>query len=417
MNQKILLYFFLFGAIAWLAACAQTGEIESSASTEVPVATQASTAIPTVIPVAVINQPLLIWLPDELATPYDETVYLQWEQGIREFEDTTEGTVIDWRIKAAGGVGGNMATLQSASEVAPAAIPDLMLLRKEELALAAASGLIQPWPEIPLDLLGDLPNVVRESSELDEVIYGIPNNLILTHFVFDMETIPADTRVFSFTGIIENEINFRLSLGESTQIRELLVSQLMLAQSELQGDPDELNLVALEELFSFYEYSFSLGLILTEEDSDQQASAWKASSSEYLHATAKGEKLGYAPIPNRSGSELAWIDAWYWVLPSAKVNRHPASIDFVFWMLDSEWQRKYLTSLNHLPARRSVRADNETNEYLNFVEASLTKAEAMVEIEESLANLVLLNFISMSHGQTTTEAVLAAIAEQYQPNP
>ena len=156
-------------------------------------------------------------------------------------------------------------------------------------------------------------------GELNGIRYGLPYSLTLIHLVLDENAAVTQEEDYSFAAILERELTLALPLEDNMQMRELLLSQLLAAEDGLEENPPLPDLLsALEELFAFYEFAFSMGLIIPLEEGGQSASAWLSTSDEYLRSLASDESLGFAPIPNRSGSESALVDAWYWVLPNAR---------------------------------------------------------------------------------------------------
>ena len=216
-------------------ACGQTNDEVGALPIVATPGAPMNTAIPTLPPVPVETAPLLFWLPAALTAPQDEVAGAIFEQSIRDFENSDQDVLVDWRIKAADGVGGILSTLRNAYEVAPAAIPDVMLLRREELALAAEAGLIHAWPDVPPELIADIPPAALVGGELNGARFGLPYSLILTHLVYDAETTTSEASNFSYAAILERNQPIELPLEESALIRELLVTQYLSAREMMGG--------------------------------------------------------------------------------------------------------------------------------------------------------------------------------------
>ena len=399
-------------------ACGQTNDEVGALPIVATPGAPMNTAIPTLPPVPVETAPLLFWLPAALTAPQDEVAGAIFEQSIRDFENSDQDALVDWRIKAADGVGGILSTLRNAYEVAPAAIPDVMLLRREELALAAEAGLIHAWPDVPPELIADIPPAALVGGELNGARFGLPYSLILTHLVYDAETTTSEASNFSYAAILERNQPIELPLEESALIRELLVTQYLSAREMMGADSAQPYLpAALEELFAFYEFAFSLKIILSQADVEQRASAWLTTSDEYLRRRAKGDLLGYAPIPSSRGNELALVDAWYWVLPNAGMERQQIARAFALWMLDAAQQRDYLSAVAALPARQSALTAKDSSNYERFAQAALARAPQTRSDDDALAAVILRNFVALAQGEIGTEEALAAIAAQYEPQP
>ena len=129
------------------------------------------------------------------------------------------------------------------------------------------------------------------------------------------------------------------------------------------------------------------------------------------------DTLGFAPIPSSQGAELALVDAWYWVLPNAEMERQQIARAFALWMLDAARQSTYLHAVAALPARQSALTAEATGDYERFALAALSRAPQAESVDDALAALILRNFVALAQGEVNTEAALAAIAAQYEPQP
>ena len=99
-----------------------------------PAPPMTETPTPVSSPVAtVVNQPsLTIWWPDVLMPTVEDQPLPLYEQ-LEAFAQTENGVQVKVRVKRVSDVGGIMATLRTAREVAPSALPDMTLLRRQDL--------------------------------------------------------------------------------------------------------------------------------------------------------------------------------------------------------------------------------------------------------------------------------------------
>ena len=101
--------------------------------------------------------------------------------------------------------------------------------------------------------------------------------------------IPTGTVDFSYAAILERGQSIALPLEESVPIRELLVAQYAAAREIVDANlAQPYQPAALEELFAFYEFAFSLGIVVSLADGEPGASAWLTTSDEYLRRRADG---------------------------------------------------------------------------------------------------------------------------------
>ncbi len=129
-----------------LAAVVLSGCLAAPASpTAPPRAVTATFSAPTAPPTRAAtpgSQHLVIWLPPEFAPEAAQPGGAVLAEHLAQFEAGHPGWTVQARVKAADGPSGLLAALLAAHNVAPAALPDLIALRADDLAAAAAAGAV-----------------------------------------------------------------------------------------------------------------------------------------------------------------------------------------------------------------------------------------------------------------------------------
>ena len=116
---------------------------------------------------------LTIWIPDELALG-DMSVAMEVLQALTDEFAQAEGVEIKLRLRRVSDAGGVLATLRTASNVAPGALPDLTLLRRQDLLAAQRTGLIQSLEgALNSGVLADMNSALR-LGQVNNVLYGAP---------------------------------------------------------------------------------------------------------------------------------------------------------------------------------------------------------------------------------------------------
>lgn len=148
-----------------------------------PTATQALTESAEVEPEAEItltptmpsNIQLTVWVPPQFS-PYAETESADLLTGqFKSFMSENPIINLDIRVKAASGSGNILDTLVYASQVAPEALPSLVLLSRSDLEQAAQKGLLQPIDEISSTIdESDWYGFAQSMGIVQGTTYGLP---------------------------------------------------------------------------------------------------------------------------------------------------------------------------------------------------------------------------------------------------
>ncbi len=159
------------------------GSCSSPASTQPqPVATltpEVQTSIPettvTSDPAAGEVTQLVIWLPDQLLARNAPVLQDLIQQQVEKFLSKHPNYQVDIRIKNNTGPANLMDVLQNTSLAAPATLPDLVLLTREEMEVAALKGLLIPY-DGTTDILAanDWIEPVRTLATVQGSTFGIP---------------------------------------------------------------------------------------------------------------------------------------------------------------------------------------------------------------------------------------------------
>ena len=121
------------------------------------------------------NLQLTVWVPPQFS-PYDESKSAELLTGqFKSFMNENPIVNLDIRVKAASGSGNILDTLVYASQVAPEALPSLVLLTRTDLEQAAQKGLLQPIDEISTTIdESDWFGFAQSMGIVQGVAYGLP---------------------------------------------------------------------------------------------------------------------------------------------------------------------------------------------------------------------------------------------------
>jgi len=133
---------------------------------------------------------LTIWLPDRLSNRNTNDLLPIFQSQIDEFQANHPNTLVELRLKNSTGPANLMDSLQNASLAAPQVLPDLVLLTREEMEVAALKGLLIPYDGVT-DLLSanDWIEPVRQLSAIQGSTFGIPVASDALVFIYPVEEI------------------------------------------------------------------------------------------------------------------------------------------------------------------------------------------------------------------------------------
>lgn len=359
-----------------LAACGsddEGGDVENSttptpAATGTPLVSASATRIPTGESTPSGTLTLSIWWPDTLY-PADADVL---DRQISEFVSIGDTRIdVDFRRKRAQDVGGIMSTLRSSSQVAPDAMPDVTLIRRQDLLSAFQDDLIQPLDGlIPAVIIGDLYDVALELGQLDGQIYGLPY-MVGIEYLASMSALgnAGDTMTgMTYQMLLDGEANLIFPGGRVNGVNDTFYVQYLSAGGTEPEDDGTIavNRSALLDTLSFYEDARELGLVGEEildfdSTSDYQLEFATGEfelavvdSTTYLTLRAEGSDLHAAYIPTESGAPVSTISGWMWVVTTKDANRQALAGDFISWMMEPDRQREFASVVHMLPSQQSV---------------------------------------------------------------
>ncbi|MBK8030364.1 MAG: hypothetical protein IPK17_12845 [Chloroflexi bacterium] len=238
--------------------------------------------------------------------------------------DSAASVSVDFRLKSVDDVGGIMPTLRAASAVAPRVLPDLTLLRRSDLVMAADAGLIAPIRESANSaVLSDYAPIVNALGRVDGVLYGLPYDVDVEHLVgvpSALNGLGAD-----FDTFLDSDVPLLFAAGATNTVSSVLLAQYREAAGLLSGGSLQVEIDPLRRVFTYYERAVDEGLVdtsvleytLADEYADLLTSGdvvGVLSSAQYLDlntgAGLSGAESGLRAVSDRVGQ---WNVGGRWV--------------------------------------------------------------------------------------------------------
>lgn len=373
---------------------------------------------------------LVIWWPEPIDPVDRPEVTALLNQQIEAFNSAEEGEInIEFRLKRAQDIGGIISTLRTASPVAPGALPDLTLLRREDLVFAADNNLIYPMEGlIPSAIVGNLYDSALALGQFEGQIYGLPYLLSVRHLAYRPEDGTA-MPTWSFEDVLTQEMQWLFPIGRLSGIVDTLYVQYI----DAGGTPPNnngtftLNEEALLTLLSFYENAYTLGLfdeqsteILTTGDylPDLELGTINAGvvdATTFFALNAEDETLLPASIPSASGETIGIVNGWMWALTTTNADQQELAARFMNWMMDVERQSAFARTIAMLPSRRtSIDRVSDDLPGIDVMDTILSNSQPILPIAASseLASTLQSAVIRILRGEATAAAITAELMSE-----
>jgi ABC-type glycerol-3-phosphate transport system substrate-binding protein len=329
-----------------LAACA--GVDLTPGATPLAAAPTSTTMFPTLTPTAHTGPMVLrVWVPQRFDPASDKLLQARLDS----FLESHPGLKIDVRVKEETGAASLLESLLLTSSAAPAALPDLVALPREDLESAAAAGVIQPVDGLSVAL--DKPGwalSARALSHVQNTAYGLP-------FALDALVLAS-----SAPAPVTNWVDVVLvgPLAFNVQDARFPLALYLAAGGTLtddQGKPalDETKLTRVLALFA--------QKTVVPLDSDE--AVWQS------FGQAGGFAVGWATglarrdqpgvrieaLPGFEDSSATLVTGWVWAVASLDVEHQNLAVELAEWLTADEFVGAWDESTGFLSPRSDPRWD------------------------------------------------------------
>lgn len=378
---------------------------------------------PTPEPTATPTSPdMVIWWPADImpdaGTPEEESILSLLDNYRAEFDQS-----VLLRVKRLTGTGSILSTLRTAQDVAPSALPDLVLLDRATFVEAAATGLIFPLDStVAAELTSNLYNRASALGQFDEMPYGIPYTLLVQHAAFAasvFEDTPNTQR-----DLLDSGEPFAFSIDHETGVSDALLIQYVAAGGRLADSEGNtvLDEAALADVLTFYADALQAEQITSAAlDYTAQHTPWddllngtvslaQVDSSTFLSQQA--QHPGHVPIilPTENGSALTTLDGWIWAISTPDLARQARAIDLIEWAMRVENQVNLTAALQALPSQRAALRVGSDTTYNTLIDRLLSNSRAVLpeQVSNAMAAAMQEALVSVLSGETTPEDAAAA---------
>lgn len=327
---------------------------------------------------------LRIWWPDQLYPSDNEQALRILEEQLSEFNKANPDYDVVLRLKATQGTGGILNTIMAAQPIAPNALPDLVLIQRNDLVPAARAGVIRQLEDwIPDTIRNDLLPPTLQLGYVDEVLYGLPYALWIEHLIYS-PSLELETPLTLET-LLDRKDRWWLPLmpPPNQEVSDMILAQYLAADGRLVDDSGVpiLDQEPLLEVLAFYEQGLAAGVFAPELLNVMHAQEyWQrftmgeitlAATHTTLYLQDQPPESLVAPFPMLDESQHVIIEGWVWALTTTNPNQQMGALQFIEYMMSAEALADFTQTLGVLPARRRALRIWVETPYLEQVESWL----------------------------------------------
>ena len=348
------------------AGCASLEPLLSSLTPPTPVPTRTEPATPTLPPVApesATPEPdtssLRIWLPAEFDPTAENAAAELLAERLRKFESQHSDLEIEVRIKTAGTEGEILKALSVTSAAAPGVLPDLVLLSRSDLEMAALSGLLHPIDGLSTSL--DDPNwysYAQQLAYIQNTGYGLPflgDTLVLVYY-------PELGQIVTWEDVLASEGDIVFPAGNP----QALVGLSLYASAggeilDAQGLPmlDQQTLIRVLTLVqdgvSREVFPPSLENVTNEAQSLQIYRTGSANKAIVWYLSYRPAEDGaITPLPGIGEVPFSYATGWVWALAGSEPENQQLAVQLAEFLVAEDFIAEWTRATGYLPTRPSI---------------------------------------------------------------
>ncbi|MCX7706897.1 MAG: extracellular solute-binding protein [Anaerolineae bacterium] len=320
------------------------------------------------------------------------------EAQLRDFERTYAGQVqVNVVPKARYGRGGLLDLLRAAQPVAPAVLPDLVLLDIFELEQAVSTGLLQPLDQLLTEeVLQGLYPFARTAGRFQGRLLAVQYVADLEHIIFLSNVVPNPPQTWDDL-LRSSATSYLFPLGvpqpgaNTSRFRNLQCVQLSHYLSAGAGLNPSTRQLTLEEtpllrLLTFYETAADAGLLPPNAlEINSTEMVWnifaqgriplaQVTARQYLAGGSAAGTVGYAATPGWAGPAVPVASGWALAIVTTNPRRQQLATDLIAWLLEPERAGAMARATGWLPTSPTALDTWGEQPYYAFLDQQLARA-------------------------------------------
>ena len=306
---------------------------------------------------------LNLWLPPKFSNFSGDLASALLQQRLDLFHELNPNIQIDVRLKAEGVSGGLIDSLSIASDAAPLALPDLVLINEVQFELALQNELLLELRDrLSFDLDSDWYPFSLEMVSNDSEIFGLPfvgDATIMMHRFSAIDLVPE-----TWNDTLLEALVVGFPSGDHSALFTLLQYTSLINSEGRLVDFTSIDSEIMLSILNYYsegQLGGNFPFWLTQFEDDEQS--WQAFldgrmpmvatwSNRYF--VSSDDNHGGAAIPTRNGEIISFARAWAWAITSAANERQTLAIQLAEFLSDAEFLAQWSAAAGYLPARESA---------------------------------------------------------------
>lgn len=332
--------------------------------TPVPTPTARLTATPPPLPTETApvepqTPSLRVWLPAQFNLAAEDPAAELLAQRLAEFESRHSDLKIEVRIKKADSEGDILNALSVTSAAAPGALPDLVLLSRSDLEMAARLGLLHPIDGLSTAL--DDPNwygYAQQLAHIQNTGYGLPflgDTLVLIYY-------PELGQIVTWEDVLASNGDLVFSAGNPQALIGLSLyasagGELVDAQGLPMLDLETLTrvLMFIQEGVSKEIFPASLANITNGAQTLQIYRTGSANKAIVWYLSYRPAEDGaITPLPGLDEMSFSYAAGWIWGLAGADPENQQLAVELAEFLVAEDFLAEWTRATGYLPTRPSI---------------------------------------------------------------
>ncbi len=268
-------------------------------------------------------------------------------------------------LKNESGKGSVTDFLRTASQAAPGALPDIVVLDSVDLGQVARAGLIIPLDElISPSLVADLLPAARTTGTVDDQLVGIPFELDVEHLIYNTNKVSATPMVW--TDVISANTPYVFpAKGSNGLVNDAFLIQYLALGGRLQDEDGHpvLDEQTLRTVLGYYSQGIAESVIppdvLTIGAPDDVWATYVSAevgiahvnSHRFLSDRSVLRSTQFASIPTQDGTPLTVARGRILAVVASDPNRQAAAARLIEWLVAADNNAAWSRATNYLPTR------------------------------------------------------------------
>jgi ABC-type glycerol-3-phosphate transport system substrate-binding protein len=357
---------FLFSA-----GCASLEPLLASLTPPSPVPTRTAVVTSTPPPLPTGTAPaeprssgLRVWLPAQFNLAAENPAAELLAERLAEFESQHSDLPIEVRVKQAEAEGDMLNALSVTSAAAPGALPDLVLLSRPDLELAALLGLLHPIDGLSTAL--DDPNwysYAQQLAHIQNTGYGLPflgDTLVLIYY-------PELGQLATWEDLLATEGDLVFQAGNPQALVGLSLyasagGEVLDAEGLPMLDQEVLTrvLTFVQEGVSQEIFPPALANITNDAQTLQIYRTGSANKAIVWYLNYRPSEDGTViPLPGLEEMSFSYATGWVWALAGANPENQQLAVELAEFLVAEEFLADWTRATGYLPTRPSIVEDGD----------------------------------------------------------